>query len=206
MEVNNEVPLLRDSMNADPFRQFLQWFQEAEQAGMPLPNAMNLATSTQAGRPSVRMVLLKGVDDRGLIFHTNYQSRKGQEIKENPFAAIVFYWSALARQVRIEGKVEKLDPAESEAYFASRPRGSQIGAHASPQSQVVADRDALVAIYQAAEKKFSGKSVPRPENWGGYRLVPQIFEFWQEGANRIHDRLRYRRDEAGDWVLERLAP
>jgi len=193
-------------MNADPFRQFLQWFQEAEQAGMPLPNAMNLATSTQAGRPSVRMVLLKGVDDRGLIFHTNYQSRKGQEIKENPFAAIVFYWSALARQVRIEGKVEKLDPAESEAYFASRPRGSQIGAHASPQSQVVADRDALVAIYQAAEKKFSGKSVPRPENWGGYRLVPQIFEFWQEGANRIHDRLRYRRDEAGDWVLERLAP
>jgi len=206
MEVNNEVPLLRDSMNADPFRQFLQWFQEAEQAGMPLPNAMNLATSTQAGRPSVRMVLLKGVDDRGLIFHTNYQSRKGQEIKENPFAAIVFYWSALARQVRIEGKVEKLDPAESEAYFASRPRGSQIGAHASPQSQVVADRDALVAIYQAAEKKFSGKSVPRPRNWGGYRLVPQIFEFWQEGANRIHDRLRYRRDEAGDWVLERLAP
>jgi len=206
MEVNNEGPLLRDSMNADPFRQFLQWFQEAEQAGMPLPNAMNLATSTQAGRPSVRMVLLKGVDDRGLIFHTNYQSRKGQEIKENPFAAIVFYWSALARQVRIEGKVEKLDPAESEAYFASRPRGSQIGAHASPQSQVVADRDALVAIYQAAEKKFSGKSVPRPENWGGYRLVPQIFEFWQEGANRIHDRLRYRRDEAGDWVLERLAP
>jgi len=206
MEVNNELPLLRDSMNADPFRQFLQWFQEAEQAGMPLPNAMNLATSTQAGRPSVRMVLLKGVDDRGLIFHTNYQSRKAQEIKENPFAAIVFYWSALARQVRIEGKVEKLDPAESEAYFASRPRGSQIGAHASPQSQVVADRDALVAIYQAAEKKFSGKSVPRPENWGGYRLVPQIFEFWQEGANRIHDRLRYRRDEAGDWVLERLAP
>ena len=206
MEVNNEGPLLRDSMNADPFRQFLQWFQEAEQAGMPLPNAMNLATSTQAGRPSVRMVLLKGVDDRGLIFHTNYQSRKAQEIKENPFAAIVFYWSALARQVRIEGKVEKLDPAESEAYFASRPRGSQIGAHASPQSQVVADRDALVAIYQAAEKKFSGKSVPRPENWGGYRLVPQIFEFWQEGANRIHDRLRYRRDEAGDWVLERLAP
>ena len=206
MEEINRSPLVRDSMDADPLRQFLKWFHEAEQTGIPLANAMNLATSTRQGRTAARMVLLKGVDDRGLIFYTNYESRKAQDLEENPFAAIVFYWLPLARQVRIEGIVEKVAFQESDSYFASRPRYSQIAAHISPQSKVVKNRDNLDTRFDDASRKFEGEEIPRPANWGGYRMIPQMLEFWQEGKNRIHDRLRYRRDEAGGWIIERLAP
>lgn len=206
MKPEPEVPLLKSSIDNDPFRQFARWYQAAEQAGIPLSNAVQLATATADGKPSARMVLLKDMDDRGFIFYTNYNSLKASQIKENPFAALVFYWLPHSRQIRIEGAVERLDLQTSDAYFASRPRGSQIEAHASPQSQVVRDRQALLTQYAQIVHKFEGRTVPRPDDWGGYRVVPQTFEFWQEGQNRLHDRLRYRRDEAGLWVIERLAP
>ena len=206
MKPEHEVPLLKKNLDNDPFRQFARWYQEAEQTGIPLSNAMQLATATADGRPSARMVLLKDVDDRGFIFYTNHNSLKARHIKENPFAALVFYWLPLSRQIRIEGAVEQLDPHTSDAYFACRPRGSQIEAYASPQSQVVQNRQALLCQYEQVNRKFEGRAVPRPDHWGGYRVVPETFEFWQEGENRLHDRLRYRRDEAGLWVIERLAP
>ncbi len=198
--------LTPETIDADPIKQFSRWFAEAEQAERPLYNAMTLATASRTGKPSARMVLLKEVDLRGFIFYTNYESRKACEIKENSSAALVFYWPALSRQVRIEGTVEVVDRAVSERYFASRPRGHQIEAHASPQSRVIQDRAFLKQRFQAVTEQFSAQQVPRPANWGGYRLLPEIVEFWQEGEHRLHDRLRYRRGDTGNWIIERLAP
>ncbi len=193
-------------MDPDPIRQFVRWFQDAEHAEIPLPNAMTLATSSRQGKPAARMVLLKGVDERGFVFYTNYESRKAQDLRVNPFAALVFCWLPLSRQVRIEGAVEPVERGESDLYFASRPRGHQIEAHASSQSQVIEDRLFLEQQFKDVAEKFAGQSVPRPPHWGGFRVVPEMLEFWQEGDNRLHDRLRYRRDNAGLWVIERLAP
>jgi len=167
---------------------------------------MTLATASRQGKPSARMVLLKQVDARGFVFYTNYQGRKAHDLKENPFAALVFHWQPLSRQVRIEGAVEMVAQDESERYFASRPRGHQIEAHASSQSQVIRDRAFLQQQFHDLTGTFAGRKVPRPAHWGGYRLVPEAVEFWQEGQDRLHDRLRYRRGEADSWVIERLAP
>jgi len=206
MQDQPKVPLLPDRMAADPIEQFACWFAEAEQAGLPLPNAMTLATADKQGKPSARMVLLKDVDARGFVFYTNYQGRKADDLHNNPFAALVFYWQPLSRQVRVEGPVERVAPDESDRYFASRPRGHQLEAHASAQSQVVRDRDFLQQQFEELSGRFAGQEVPRPEHWGGYRLLPESVEFWQEGKDRLHDRLRYRRDAAGSWMIERLAP
>ena len=201
-----KAPLLAERMAPDPIKQFVRWFAGAEQAGLPLANAMTLATADKQGKPSARMVLLKDVDARGFVFYTNYQGRKADDLHDNPFAALVFYWQPLSRQVRVEGPVERVAPDESDRYFASRPRGHQLEAHASAQSQVVRDRDFLQKQFEELSGRFAGQEVPRPRHWGGYRLVPESVEFWQEGKDRLHDRLRYRRDAAGSWVIERLAP
>jgi len=201
-----DAPLRRSDLDPDPISQFGRWFREAEQAGMPLPNAMALATATRTGKPSARMVLLKEVDESGFVFFTNFGSRKGEELRGNPLAALVFHWLPLFRQVRVEGRVEVVGAANADAYFASRPRGSQIEAHASPQSEVIEERAVLERQFAEVSRQFDGREVPRPEHWGGYRLVPDVLEFWQEGENRLHDRLRYRRDATGNWLIERLAP
>jgi len=201
-----KAPLLCDSMDPDPIKQFARWFHEARQAEIALPNAMTLATADHRGKPSARIVLLKGVDERGFVFYTSYESRKAQELQESPAAALVFCWLPLQRQVRVEGTVQRLGAAESDAYFASRPRGHKIEAHASPQSQVITDRLFLEQQFKEVGRKFEGQEVPRPAHWGGYRLVPELLEFWQEGEHRLHDRLCYRQDHAGNWLIERLAP
>jgi pyridoxamine 5'-phosphate oxidase len=190
----------------DPFKQFAGWFADAEQAELPLHNAMTLATASREGRPSARMVLLKEVDARGFIFYTNYQGRKAQELKENPFSPLVFYWQPLSRQVRVEGAVEMVASDESDRYFTSRPRGHQLEAHASVQSQVIKDRVFLEEQFKVFTQMFAGKQVPRPANWGGYRLIPNTLEFWQEGESRLHDRLRYQCGNDDQWMIERLAP
>ena len=192
-------------LDADPVVQFGRWFQAAAAAGLDEPNAMTLATATPDGRPSARMVLLKGVDADGFVFYSNYGSRKGQELAANPLAALVFWWAPLARQVRVEGPVERCAPEESAAYFATRPRGAQLGAWASPQSRVLADRAALERRVAELAARFAG-AVPPPPDWGGYRLRPQVVEFWQGRPDRLHDRLRYRRRPEGGWAVERLAP
>jgi pyridoxamine 5'-phosphate oxidase len=200
------APLRRESMDDDPIRQFARWLEGAEQAGIALPNAMTLATANRQGRPAARMVLLKGFDERGFVFFTNYESRKAQDLRENPVAALVFCWLPLSRQVRVEGSVGQVAGIESDRYFASRPRGYQVEAHASPQSRVIKDRGFLVRRFEELTSQFACQEVPRPQFWGGYRLVPDTLEFWQEGEHRLHDRLRYRRDSDGRWVIERLAP
>jgi len=197
--------LLPEHLHPDPVVQFRNWFREAEQAGAPQPEAMTLATADRQGRPSARIVLLRGVDERGFVFFTNYTSRKGEELRDNPAAALLFYWPEISRQVRIEGRVAPLDPAASDTYFAGRPRGSQLGAHASPQSRTIPDRALLERQYDEITRKFANREVPRPGHWGGYRLIPEEIEFWQQGEHRLHDRLRYRRREKG-WSVERLAP
>jgi pyridoxamine 5'-phosphate oxidase len=193
-------------LDPDPFKQFTRWFADAEQAELPLHNAMTLATASRAGKPSARMVLLKEVDARGFVFYTNYQGRKARELKENPFASLVFYWQPLSRQVRVEGAVERVAADESDRYFASRPRGHQLEAHASSQSQVIKDRGFLEEQFKTFTQMFAGQEIPRPAHWGGYRLLPETLEFWQEGEHRLHDRLRYRRVDDDQWVIERLAP
>ena len=188
----------------DPLRQFGLWMDEAFAAKVPEPNAMTLATVGDGGRPSTRIVLIKGFDERGIVWFTNYDSRKGHELAANPFAALQFHWVELERVVRIEGRVERVDDAESDAYFASRPLDSRIGAWASPQSQVIASRGVLVANAAKYAAKFL-LNPPRPPHWGGFRLKPDNWEFWQGRKSRLHDRLHYRLD-AGTWTRERLAP
>jgi pyridoxamine 5'-phosphate oxidase len=193
--------LLEDDVAADPLEQFRRWFAEAERVEIRAPHAMALATASPDGAPSVRMVLLKGAGEDGFVFFTGYGSRKGGELEVNPRAALLFYWDPLGRQVRVEGEVERVAPAESDAYFATRPRGAQVAAAASQQGRVLSSREEL----DEAVRELEGGEVPRPEHWGGYRLRPDVYEFWQHRESRLHDRLRYRRD--GDaWVLERLAP
>ena len=197
--------LLEERAAQAPFEQFGQWMQHALDSGIEEPNAMTLATVGANGRPSSRIVLIKGYDARGLVWFTNYDSRKGQELAAHPFAALQFHWVSLERVVRIEGRVEKVSDAESDAYFHSRPLGSRIGAWASPQSSEIASRAVLVARAAEYGLKF-GMSPPRPEHWGGYRLVPDYFEFWQGRPSRLHDRLSYRLQHDGHWSRSRLAP
>jgi pyridoxamine 5'-phosphate oxidase len=200
--VEDERDRLLDESNldADPVAQLHAWLDEARRAGIELPEAMTLATATRDGAPSARMVLLKDVGDVGLTFFTNYESRKGGELAENPRAALLLYWHVLGRQVRVEGAVERLAAAESDAYFDSRPPGSRRSAAVSPQSGVIGSREELERAAAAL-----GDDVARPSSWGGYRLVPGLWEFWQHRADRLHDRFRYRRREGG-WIVERLAP
>lgn len=189
---------------ADPLQQFQRWFDEAVSSQIPEPNAMTLATVGEDGRPSTRIVLIKGFDARGFVWYTNYESRKGRELAVHPFAALQFHWVELERVVRIEGRVEKTSGEESDAYYASRPLDSRLGAWASPQSQVIPSRAVLVSAAAAAAARHL-LNPPRPPHWGGYRLVPDSFEFWQGRKSRLHDRLRYRL-EGGAWRRERLAP
>jgi pyridoxamine 5'-phosphate oxidase len=188
----------------DPFDQFARWFDEAVAAALPEPNAMTLATVDAAGRPAARVVLLKGIDARGLVFHTNYDSRKGREMSAEPHVALLFFWVELQRQVRVEGIAERTSAEESDAYFAARPRGSQLSAWASPQSAPVSDRAWLEAQVASMEARFTSP-VPRPPNWGGFRVVPSRFEFWQGRESRLHDRLVWS-NEGGRWTIGRLAP
>lgn len=199
-----KAELSESASHADPRVQFEQWLQQAIDAQLPEPNAMTLATVGSDLRPSTRIVLIKGVDERGIVWYTNYGSRKGLELSGNPFAALQFHWVELERVVRIEGVVEKVSDAESDAYFASRPLDSRIGAWASPQSQVIDSRTVLVTNAAKYGAQFMLQP-PRPPHWGGYRLKPERWEFWQGRPSRLHDRLRYRLD-AGQWVRERLAP
>ena len=197
--------LAEKDLAKDPFRQFEKWFQEAEASKLVEPNAMILATAGRDGRPSARTMLLKGVDGRGFVFFTNYESRKGRELDANPHATLVFPWFAFERQVIVEGTVTRVAREESEAYFHSRPLASQIGAWASAQSSILAGRKALEEAFKETEKKYSGQTVPLPPHWGGWRLAPETVEFWQGRRSRLHDRLRYRRAKDG-WTVERLAP
>jgi len=197
--------LLERDVDPDPVRQFAAWFEEASAAGIRVPEAMALATATPDGRPSVRMVLLKGFGEAGFEFYSGYESRKGRELAENPRAALLFHWDALGRQLRVEGAVERLPAAASDAYFASRPRRSRLSALASRQSEVVAGRDVLDHRVAELAAELGDAEPARPDWWGGYRLLPDSFELWQHRDDRLHDRLRYRRDGAG-WTIERLSP
>lgn len=197
--------LSKKDLNSDPLRQFRIWFDEAVNSGITEPNAMLLSTVSN-GRPSSRIVLLKDLDDTGFMFFTNYKSKKGEEMAGNPQVSLTFFWKEFERQVRIEGKVEKTSVQESDEYFASRPRGSQIGAWVSSQSSVIKNRTVLEELTQQQESRFAGVEVPRPLHWGGYRVIPDYIEFWQGRPSRLHDRLTYHKNADGLWSVERLAP
>lgn len=200
-------PLYEGDVPPEPLALFTDWLAEARASDAVYEhNAMTLATAGSEGRPAARIVLLRGFDERGFCFYTNYASRKGEEIAANPWVALVFWWGALGRQIRIEGRIEKLSAAEADAYYHSRPLGSRLGAWVSPQSQVITGREVLEAGLRQLEAQFIDQAPPRPPFWGGYRVVPDLFEFWQSGLHRLHDRLRYTRQVDGCWRLERLAP
>lgn len=198
--------LTRQSLCKNPIDQYIKWQQDAYEAGGHKLSSMALATTGSDRIPSIRTVLLKEVTQVGFVFYSNYNSDKGRQIQENPNASILFYWESLERQVRVSGTVEKLTPIESDDYFRSRPRGAQIGAIASPQSDRIDNRAELEVRYRVIAEKYEGDSVERPKNWGGYRLLPETFEFWQGRSDRLHDRFQYCLDGAGIWVIERLAP
>jgi pyridoxamine 5'-phosphate oxidase len=198
--------LKESDLDPDPVKQFDKWFQQALDAGLPEPNAMTLATATLDGKPSARIVLLKGFDERGFVFFTNYESQKGRELSANPQAALVCYWIELERQVRINGRVSCVSVEESEEYFRSRPLGSQLGAWASRQSEVVGGRRILEDRLAALTHEYQSKPIPLPPYWGGYRVAPEAIEFWQGRPNRLHDRLRYTLQSNSQWLIERLLP
>jgi pyridoxamine 5'-phosphate oxidase len=200
------MPELRKAdLATDPLEQFRRWYADAEAAGMRAPQALALATATKDGAPSVRMVLLKSADERGFAFFTGYASRKAGELDANPRAALLFHWEPLGRQVRIEGSVARVSAQESDEYFATRPRGAQLAASASRQSSMLSNRDEIDERVSELDRQHAGGAVPRPEHWGGYRLTPETYEFWQHRDDRMHDRLRYRRSGDG-WTIERLSP
>jgi pyridoxamine 5'-phosphate oxidase len=199
--------LLETDLDHDPFAQFERWFDAAKAAGIAMPEAMTVATTALDGEVAARVSLLKSFDHRGFVFFTNYNSRKAKQIHDNPRAALVFWWQSLERQVRIEGAVVRTTEEESDAYFATRPRGSQLGAWASEQSRVLAGRGALDARFEELSTTYKDVPIPRPPHWGGYRVIPLLFEFWQGRSDRLHDRFQYRlRSDAKDWVVERLSP
>jgi pyridoxamine 5'-phosphate oxidase len=199
-------PLIEKNLDPNPIKQFQEWLDKAFSAKIPQAESMTLATATTKGAPSARMVLLKHVDAEGFVFYTNYNSQKGRELVENPHASLVFYWEELHRQVRIEGTVSKVSPEESDAYFQTRPRESQISAHASAQSELIGSREELDRRFEELQRKFEGQAVPRPRHWGGYRLKPTRIEFWQSGYARLNDRIVYELQKDGSWKMKRLAP
>jgi pyridoxamine 5'-phosphate oxidase len=199
------LALSETSLDPNPIAQLKRWMADAAQSANPEPNAMALATATVDGKPAVRYVLLRGLDERGLRFYTSYFSRKGRQLEANPFAAAALHWPELQRQVLVEGAVHVLSEDESDAYFASRPRGHQLGAWASEQSEPIGSRDVLEERYVHFDQRFAGEEVPRPHSWGGYAIAPERLEFWQGQANRLHDRFEYRR-ETGGWTIRRLQP
>lgn len=198
--------LHESEVGADPIRQFEAWFDAAREVTPLEPNAMALATVGADGRPSLRMVLLKGVDERGFVFYTNYESRKGRELADTPWAALTFFWPEMERQIRIEGQVERVSDEESDTYFHSRPIGSQLSASASRQSEVIPGREPLEERVAELAARYQDREIPRPENWGGFRVIPDFIEFWQGRPSRLHDRLRYRLSADGSWIIERLSP
>jgi pyridoxamine 5'-phosphate oxidase len=203
---NAREELDEKSVDPNPIDLFRHWFDDAIASGLRLPDAMTLATATKDGKPSARMVLLKQVDDEGFVFYTNYRSSKAQELEENPQAALVCYWTQLDRQVRVEGSVTRVSPAESDEYFKTRPRESQIGAVASPQSEVVESREVLEKSFRELDELYRDRPVDRPAHWGGYRLKPERVEFWQNRTGRLHDRILYELKADGSWTIKRLAP
>lgn len=216
-DIKNQLATLRNdytgevldtsTVSPDPVKQFEKWMAEALFKKLPDPNAMILATASKEGQPSIRTVLLKDYTEKGFVFFTNYNSQKGKEIEENPKGSVLFFWPELMRQIRIEGVLEKIDPAESETYFKTRPVGNQISAWVSQQSSEIGSKQILEGKYKDLEEKYKGKEIPYPEFWGGYRLCPTVFEFWQGQANRLHDRIRYDLEcEECKWIIKRLAP
>jgi pyridoxamine 5'-phosphate oxidase len=205
-EIYKQNELDEKTIDPDPIRFFRRWFDDAIVSGSRLPDAMTLATANRDGRPSARMVLLKDVSNDGFVFYTNYRSQKAKELDENPRAALVMYWVQLDRQVRVEGTVERVSATESDEYFRTRPRESQLGALASPQSEVIESRDVLVNRFRELDELYGDREVDRPEYWGGYRLKPERIEFWQNRAGRLHDRIVYERQPDGSWTIKRLAP
>jgi pyridoxamine 5'-phosphate oxidase len=206
VQKNAHEGLDEKTIDHDPIRLFRRWFDDAIASGSRLPDSMTLATATKDGRPSARMVLLKQLDRDGFVFYTNYESSKARELDENPRAALVFYWTQLDRQVRVEGRVERISAAESDEYFRTRPRDSQLGALASPQSEVLESREILEQRFRELDELYRDRAVERPANWGGYRLKPERIEFWQNRESRLHDRILYERRADSSWTIKRLAP
>lgn len=203
---HNEDSLDEKTVDPDPIRLFRRWFDEAIASGSRLPDAMTLATATKEGKSSARMVLLKQADEQGFVFYTNYNSRKARELDDNPYAALVCYWIQLDRQVRVEGSVERVSAVEADEYFRTRPRESQIGALTSPQSEVIESREVLEQRFRELDELYRDRAVERPMHWGGYRLNPEMIEFWQNREGRLHDRIVYERKADGTWTIKRLAP